>query len=100
MTREEEIKDEADIYAEKHGFRVPYDGSNDFYDKTDVKASLEGFITGAKWANKTMIDRVCEFIAEWFYEHPHTTKMICSDEFENIDELLDRLEKAMKGGEE
>jgi len=60
MTREEQIKNEADIYAEKHGFRVPYDGSNDFYDEIDVKASTEGFIEGAKWADKTMIDKACE----------------------------------------
>ena len=46
---EKEIEKSADEYAEKHGFRVPYDGSNDFYDKTDVKASKEGFIEGAKW---------------------------------------------------
>lgn len=42
MTREETIKKQAEDYADKHGFRVPYDGSNNFYDETDVKASLEG----------------------------------------------------------
>lgn len=39
----------AEEYADKHGFRVPYDGSNNFYDDVDVKASLEGFKAGAKW---------------------------------------------------
>ena len=35
--------------ADKHGFRVPYDGSNNYYDDVDVKASKEGFLAGAKW---------------------------------------------------
>jgi hypothetical protein len=39
----------AEEYADKHGFRVPYDGSDKFYDDVDVKASLEGFKAGAKW---------------------------------------------------
>jgi len=39
---EEETLEEA---ADKYGFRVPYDGSNDFYDKEAIKH----FIAGAKW---------------------------------------------------
>lgn len=44
-----ELEQAAAEYADKHGFRVPYDGSNNFYDDVDVKASLEGFKAGAKW---------------------------------------------------
>ena len=44
----------AEKYADKHGFRVPYDGSNNFYDDVDVKASLEGFKAGAKWMEEQM----------------------------------------------
>ena len=44
-----DLEEAADEYSEKHGFRVPYDGSNNFYDEVDVKASKEGFIAGAKW---------------------------------------------------
>lgn len=43
------LEEAAEEYAEKHGFRVPYDGSNNFYDDVDVKASKEGFIAGAEW---------------------------------------------------
>lgn len=53
----------------------------------------------AEWKERQMIEKACEFIAEWFWEHPHA-QIVCSDEFESIDELLDRIEKAMKGGEE
>ena len=45
----EGLEEAAMEYAEKHGFRVPYDGSNNFYDDVDVKASKEGFIAGAEW---------------------------------------------------
>jgi hypothetical protein len=46
------IKEAALEYAEKHGFRVPYDGSNEFYDKTDVKASEDGFLAGVEFAQR------------------------------------------------
>ncbi len=44
----EELEKEADDYADKHAFRVPYDGSNKFYDDADFKASKEGYLAGAK----------------------------------------------------
>ena len=47
MTKEE-LKKEADDYADKHAFRVPYDGSNKFYDDVDFKASKEGYLAGAE----------------------------------------------------
>lgn len=42
------LEEKAIEYAEKHSFRVPYDGSNKFYDDVDFKASKEGYIAGAK----------------------------------------------------
>lgn len=75
MKREEEIKNEADVYAEKHGFRVPYDGSNNFYDEVDVKASIEGFIAGAKWADKTLLDKACEWLEEFTIDYVNDTKL-------------------------
>lgn len=47
MTKEE-LEKEAGDYADKHAFRVPYDGSNKFYDDVDFKASKEGYIAGAE----------------------------------------------------
>ena len=44
-----DLEEAAGEYAEKHGFRIPYDGSDNFYDNIDVKASKEGFIAGAEW---------------------------------------------------
>jgi uncharacterized protein (DUF488 family) len=51
MTKEK-LEKEAGDYAEKHAFRVPYDGSNKFYDDIDFKASKEGYIAGAKLKKK------------------------------------------------
>ncbi len=48
------LEEAADDYADKHGFRVPYDGSNNYYDDVDVKASKEGFIAGAEWQKDQM----------------------------------------------
>ena len=48
----EDLEEAAKEYADKHGFRVPYDGSNNYYDDVDVKASKEGFIAGAEWQKK------------------------------------------------
>lgn len=103
MIRKEEIKNEAGIYAEKHGFRVPFDGSNNFYDEVDVKASLEGFIAGAKWSDKTMIDKACEWLkdmacyyAHWEYNGDTYEKEVIYD----TEKLIEDFRKAMEGGEE
>lgn len=47
MTKEE-LEKEAGEYADKHAFRVPYDGSNKFYDDVDFKASKDGYLAGAE----------------------------------------------------
>ena len=46
MTKEQ-IEQNAEEYSEKHAFRVPYDGSNKFYDDVDYKAPKDGYINGA-----------------------------------------------------
>lgn len=45
MTRKEEI--------EKEAFRVSYDGDE-----------FQSFIQGAEWADKTMIDKACEWLSD------------------------------------
>ena len=49
-----DLEEAAEEYADKHGFRVPYDGSNNYYDDVDVKASREGFLAGAEWQKEQM----------------------------------------------
>lgn len=43
------INEAAGDFADKHGFRTPYDGSNKFYDKVDLRASKDGFLEGANF---------------------------------------------------
>lgn len=45
MTKE--LEQAADEWVEKYAFRVPYDGSNEFYDKEADKHGRAGFIAGA-----------------------------------------------------
>ena len=52
----EELKKEAEEYADKHAFRVPYDGSNKFYDDVDFKASKDGYLAGAEPREKRIAD--------------------------------------------
>ena len=48
----DDLEEAAEEYADKHGFRVPYDGSINYYDDVDVKASKDGFIAGAEWQKR------------------------------------------------
>lgn len=49
----------------------------------------------AEWKEQQMIEKIQDFLANWFYEHPHT-QMVCSDEFKSVDDLLERCKKAME----
>ena len=60
----EDLEKAANDYADNHGFRVPYDGSNNFYDDVDVKASKEGFITGAQWKEEQILQNADEYIID------------------------------------
>ncbi|MDR3133000.1 MAG: hypothetical protein LBU42_03130 [Prevotellaceae bacterium] len=50
----ETIKEAAEKYAEEHAFRVPYNGTSNFYDETDYKASMDGFLAGSHFIIKIM----------------------------------------------
>ena len=60
----EDLENAANDYADNHGFRVPYDGSNNFYDDVDVKASKEGFIAGAQWKEEQILKNADEYIID------------------------------------
>lgn len=58
--------------------------------------ALVPMIEMAEWKEKQMIGRAQDFIATWFYEHPHEHNFICSDGFGSLDQLLEKLKKAME----
>ena len=55
MTRREEIVRQAEM------FRQPYRGSGNYSTSIDIK---NAFQEGAEWADKTMIEKACEWITE------------------------------------
>lgn len=76
-----DLNEASDEYADKHAFRIPYDGSDKYYDDVDLKASKDGFIAGAKWQKENMLGCCingimdCDDYSEWI---EITDKMIVS----------------------
>ena len=82
MSRKEEITQEANTrYNVNHPF---------------IDIAKESFIEAAQWADKTMIEKVLDFIHENFYNHPHISGHICTDSFESVEQMEEKLIKAME----
>ena len=82
MSRKEEITQEANTrYNVNHPF---------------IDIAKESFIEAAQWADKTMIEKVLDFIHEHFYDHPHENGHICSDSFQSLEKLEEELIKAIE----
>ena len=81
MTRREEIEQQASLTV------FPWD------DVREQSKFEEGFIGGAKWADKTMIDKVCE----WLKRNAEDYVVTCYDKGELDSEgLLTDFRKAME----
>lgn len=81
MTRREEIEKQAEITV------FPWD------EPQEQNKFQDGFIEGAKWADKTMIDKACEWLKEniWVYINYEG----CSgEELEN--DVIEDFRKAME----
>lgn len=83
MTREEEIKEA----AEKRTLEI-FGELDDFQDRTD------GFIEGAKWADKTMIERARKWLFNNTYKHVDDSRL--SMTFENTVDMIDNFCKTME----
>lgn len=86
MTREEEIMKAARVYANGIAQHLP-----------NKKYCEEDFIAGAEWADRTMIDKACEWLTR---ELCYTAR---NNNFLNnkvtTDEFVGLFKNAMKGGE-
>lgn len=83
MTREEEIRNEAKLKC------------NDIASEVDYKysAAYDGFVMGAEQADKTMIDKACE----WLKQNAKDYVVTCYDEGElNDEDLLNDFKKAVE----
>lgn len=86
MTRKEEINQAAHQ-------KYPYEGG---MKGLICESSIPIFIQGAEWADKTMIEKVLNFIYENFYDHPHVNGHICTDSFQSLEKLEEELIKTIE----
>ena len=68
MTRREEIEQQAEM------FRQPYKGSGNYSTSIDIK---NAFQEGAKWADRTMIEKATQWLFENVFYYP--------DESDNVE---------------
>ena len=85
----EDLEEAAEEYADKHGFRVPYDGSDNFYDDVDVKASKEGFIAGYNLCKEQMMKEAVEYEV-WDFSveaYPHVNIPLDNKQYRSGDKV-------------
>ena len=78
-----EIKKKIEDEADKYGFVVPYDGSNNFYKPNAV----EGFIAGAEWWHSLMQEEVDNWKVDKEFWHKKA-----SDQNETIESQAKEIE--------
>lgn len=83
MTREEEIKCASKDYVNYLLDKQEY--HNEKYTEHDIKQAFE---EGAEWADKTIIEKACEWISQ-----SYTSGVL---DWKNCDSIIEDFEKAMK----
>lgn len=94
MTREEQIRQASVEYTYKD--RPMCIGGGTFSEVVDEMNRNYAFEEGAKWADKTMVERVLKFIFDHFYDHPHVNGLICTDSFSSLEALEEELIEVME----
>lgn len=84
MTREEEIKNEAKLICRDIASEVDYKSS----------AAYDGFVMGAKWADKTLIEKACEWLENNLADK--TSVLYSGVVSINFDNVLKDFRKAME----
>ena len=57
MTREEQIKKQADIYTDDSSNYAEWSDDGGWSETNDIELIEKAFVEGAKWADKTMLER-------------------------------------------
>ena len=105
MTREEEIRQASIEYT--IGNRPMCIGGGAFSKMVDELNRNKSFEDGAKWADKTMIDKACEWLSKTLYIHTEsiedkhwneikTFDWVTSD-YDSVSDFIDSFRKAMEG---
>lgn len=106
MTRAEQILNNAIDYSEHENNFIEYD---DCGDVCDDKSFIEkAFINGAEWADRTMLNKACEWLAKhispeeiYEYEADETpTTYLTVNIHDTMLDFINDFRKAMKGGAE
>lgn len=96
MTRKEQILNKAIDYSEIEENFLEYDDCGDVCD--DKELIQKAFEESAKWADKTMIEKVCEWLNNEFLQnqdidgHPNVESRSCV----SVEELIQNFRKAME----
>lgn len=96
MTREEEILNRAIDYSELDENFLEYDDCGDVCD--DKYFIEKAFKAGAEWADKTMIDKACQWLNNEFLQnkdrdgYPNVESRSCI----SVEELIQDFRKAME----
>ena len=56
----------------------------------------DAFYQGAYSAQKYLIDKVCEWLWEHFYDHPHIKSFVCTESFGDSEEMIECFKAAME----
>lgn len=100
MTREEQIRQASIEYTyQKQPMCI---GGGSFSEMVDEMNRNHAFEEGAKWADKTIIDNACAWLKSRlnYVENRIGEPVVCSFDYETIDEFITTFRQAMKGGAE
>lgn len=83
MKREEQIKQQANIYTDDSNNYAEWSEDGGWSDSDDRKFVEKAFIESAKWADKTMIDKACKWLEEQNKMRMYELEMILGRQFIN-----------------
>ncbi len=94
MTRQEQINQQANIYTDDPSTYPKWE-DGDLSLTNDIELVEKAFIEGAKWADKTMIKRVCNWLKQSeddYYKYDAWK----GDYYVDFDMLIENLRKEME----
>lgn len=95
MTRKEEIRNASVAYNERAGKLLVMGGDSILSEEEYLEFNKNpSFIAGAEWVDKTMIDRVCDWIEDNIYDYLYINRDF--NEADYKPELIEDLRKAME----
>ena len=98
MKREEQIKKQADIYTDDASNYAKWSDDGGWSENNDIELVEKAFIEGAEWADKTMIDKACEWLKEVFvYLSNESSWNIQTNDYNSFQEMIEDFRKVMIG---